>query len=72
MQIRLEHLKFDKSRHNLRCTKAWCREFDIDWAEFLRNGLSSAYLLQKAPNHAQLHAFLERVKKYEAEKASSA
>ena len=72
MQIRLEHLRIDKSRHNLQCTKAWCKEFDIDWAEFIRNGLPSAYLLEKAPNHTELRAFLERVEKYEAQKASSA
>ena len=72
MQIRLEHLKIDKSQHNLKCTKAWCKEFGVDWAEFIRNGLPSAYLLEKAPNHAELRAFLERIEKYEAAKAASA
>ena len=70
MQIRLEHLKLDKSQDNLKCTKAWCKEFGVDWAEFIRNGLPAAHLLEKAPNHAGLRDLLERAKNYEAAKSS--
>ena len=70
MQIRLKHLKLDKSQHNLQCTKAWCKEFGVDWAEFIRNGLPSAHLLEKAPNHAGLRALIERAEYHEAEKST--
>lgn len=65
MQIRLEHLKLDKSKHNLQCTKAWCKEFGVDWAEFTRNGLPSAHLLERAPNHDGLRELIERAERYE-------
>jgi len=70
MQIRLEHLKLDKSQHNLKCTKAWCKEFGIDWGAFIRNGLPSTYLLEKAPNHEGLRALIERAENYEAAKST--
>lgn len=72
MQIRLEHLKLDKSQHNLQCTKAWCKEFGVDWSEFIRNGLSAEYLLNKAPKHEGLRELIERAKKHEAAKAPPA
>jgi len=72
MHIRLKHLTLDKSQHNLQCTKAWCKEFDVDWAEFIRNGLPSAHLLEKAPNHAGLRALITRAEQHEAAKAPSA
>jgi hypothetical protein len=70
MQIRLEHLKLDKSQHNLKCTKDWCKEFGIDWGAFIRNGLPSTYLLEKAPNHVGLRALIERAEHHEAAKST--
>ena len=70
MQIRLEHLKLDKSQHNLKCTKAWCKEFGIDWGAFIRDGLPSTYLLEKAPNHVGLRDLIERAENYEAAKST--
>lgn len=70
MQIRLEHLTLDKTKHNLKCTKDWCKEFGVDWSEFVRNGMSSEYLLSKAPDHEGLRELIERAESHEAEKAS--
>jgi hypothetical protein len=70
MQIRLEHLKLDKSQHNLKCTKSWFKKFGIDWGAFIRNGLPSAHLLEKAPNHAGLRALIERAEHHEAKKST--
>jgi hypothetical protein len=70
MQIRLEHLKLDKSQHNLKCTKSWFKKFGIDWGAFIRNGLPSAHLLEKAPNNPALCALIERAENYEAAKST--
>jgi hypothetical protein len=70
MQIRLEHLKLDKSQHNLKCTKSWFKKFGVDWGTFIRNGLPSTYLLEKAPNHEGLRALIERAEHHEAKKST--
>lgn len=72
MQIRLEHLKLDKSKHNLKCTKRWFVKHGVDWGDFIKNGLPSDYLLGKDPTHEGLRELIERAKKHEASKAPPA
>ena len=61
MIIKFEHLLLDKSKHSLKCTRAWARAHNIDWKTFLKDGIDEVELLNLAGDDPEVADFMKRV-----------